>query len=61
MIEPGDEEWVGDVADTLEPRQIVESANQFTGRIWSVRTDTVNFDGQLIERDILLHLGAVAV
>ena len=61
MIDSCDEEWVGDVADALEPRQIVKSTSQFTGRIWSVRTDTVNFDGQLIERDILLHLGAVAI
>ena len=61
MIDSVDEEWVGDVADALEPRQIVKSTSQFTGRIWSVRTDTVNFGGQLIERDILLHLGAVAI
>ncbi|MSO26997.1 MAG: NUDIX hydrolase [Candidatus Nanopelagicales bacterium] len=56
-----DEEWAGLVADVCEPRPIVSSAKQFTGRIWSVRTDSVNFDGQLIERDILVHLGAVAI
>lgn len=55
------EEWVGAVADTPDTRPILKSQAQFTGRIWSVRTDTVDFDGVAVERDVLLHLGAVAV
>lgn len=56
-----DEEWAGSVADISEPRLVLDSEGKFTGRIWSVRTDTLDFAGQRIERDILLHLGAVAI
>ena len=61
MIGARDENWAGSVADVGEPRTVVASAARVAGRIWSVRTDTVDFDGQLIDRDILLHLGAVAI
>ena len=61
MTDARSEEWAGSVADVGEPRSVVASEGKFTGHIWSVRTDTVNFDGQLVDRDILLHLGAVAV
>lgn len=56
-----DEEWIGDIVDTREPRAILDSVMQFRGRIWSVRSDTVDFDGHHAVRDVLLHLGAVAV
>jgi 8-oxo-dGTP pyrophosphatase MutT (NUDIX family) len=55
------EEWIGPVADIREPLPIIDSQEQFVGRIWSVRSDTVDFDGRLVVRDVLLHLGAVAV
>ena len=56
-----DEDWTGPVADTPDRRPILDSRSQFEGRIWSIRSDTVDFDGQLVVRDVLLHLGAVAV
>lgn len=56
-----DEEWAGDVVDTVEPRPIVDSVSRFEGRIWSIRTDTVDFAGHHVARDIQQHLGAVAV
>lgn len=31
------------------------------GHVWSVVTETVDFDGTAVERDILIHPGAVAV
>ena len=56
-----DEEWAGEVVDTVEPRPIIESVSRFEGRIWSIRTDTVDFAGHRAVRDIQQHLGAVAV
>lgn len=56
-----DEDWIGPVADTADIRPVLDSQSQFAGRIWSVRSDTVDFDGQQVVRDVLLHLGAVAV
>ena len=56
-----DEDWTGPVADTPDTRAILDSRPQFTGRIWSVRSDTVDFEGQQVVRDVLMHLGAVAV
>ena len=56
-----DEAWRGEVADAGDARPILASEPQFAGRIWSVRRDTVDFDGQVVVRDVLLHLGAVAV
>ncbi len=56
------EEWLGPVADAPDDRDIASSVDHFQGRVWSVRTDTVNFgDGVVADRDILLHPGAVAV
>jgi 8-oxo-dGTP pyrophosphatase MutT (NUDIX family) len=55
------EEWEGEVADTVEPRPIIESVSRFEGRIWSIRSDTVDFAGHQAVRDVQLHLGAVAV
>ncbi|MBU6280027.1 MAG: NUDIX hydrolase [Actinomycetales bacterium] len=55
------EVWEGEVRDSVEPREILESTPGFSGRIWSVRRDRVQVGDQQVERDILLHLGAVAV
>ena len=57
----GDEEWIGDIADTVEPRPIIDSVPRFEGRIWSIRSDTVDFAGHHAVRDVQQHLGAVAV
>ncbi len=56
-----DEDWTGPVADTPDTRPILDSQSRFDGRIWSIRSDTVDFDGHHVVRDVLLHLGAVAV
>ena len=56
-----DELWRGQIADSPESRPILASQEQFSGRVWSVRSDTVNFGGTVAVRDVLLHLGAVAV
>ena len=56
-----DEEWTGSVLDQVDPQPILDSRTAFTGRIWSVRTDTVEVHGQRAIRDVQLHPGAVAV
>lgn len=57
-----DEAWNGEVRDEADARPIRSTLHQFTGRVWSVRTDEVEFDdGVLAQRDVMLHPGAVAV
>ena len=55
------EEWVGEVADTPEERPIAGRVSRFEGRIWSVVSEDVDFDGTFARRDMLIHPGAVAV
>ena len=61
MTSPADEVWTGPVADALDFRGAVESHTVVDGYVWSVATETLDFDGNLVKRDILLHPGAVAV
>lgn len=56
-----DEVWIGEVADEPSLKPVLRSTSRFEGRVWSVRTDAVDFDGVVVERDVLVHLGAVAV
>jgi len=55
------EEWRGEVADRPFLRDVLATEPRFDGRVWSVRTETVDFDGRTVQRDVLVHLGAVAV
>ena len=56
-----DENWIGPVVDGGGSFPIVSTDAQFEGKVWSIRSDTVDFDGRIIERDIVIHPGAVAV
>jgi len=56
-----DEQWRGAIRDEVAPYPILESREVLQGYVWSVRRDRVLFDGQAIERDVLIHPGAVAV
>ena len=56
-----DERWTGPVADGGGSFPIVKSHDQFVGKVWSIRTDTVDFESRMIDRDIVVHPGAVAV
>lgn len=56
-----DEEWTGPVADEVDPQPIISTQAAFAGRIWSVRTDTVEVHDQRAVRDLQLHPGAVAI
>lgn len=52
----------GDVRDTVDHWPVVSSAELLRSRMVTVRTDKVRFpDGQLAERDVVIHPGAVAV
>lgn len=54
-------EWTGEVRDGPVDYPVVRSVDRFVGQVWSVQTDTVNIDGQLVDRDFVVHTGAVAV
>lgn len=57
----GPEEWAGPVEDAGEPRPTSERTVRFEGRVWSVVSDTVEFETASAVRDVILHPGAVAV
>lgn len=49
------------ISDSAAPREIRGSVRAFTGRVWSVRTDVISFDGEVAVRDVIEHPGAVGV
>jgi 8-oxo-dGDP phosphatase len=52
----------GEFADQAVDRTVLRSEPRFDGRVLSVRTDWVNLgDGQQVERDVVVHPGAVGV
>lgn len=56
-----DEVWAGSIADTANPARILSSRPDFEGHVWSVRSDMVEIHGSTVERDVLVHPGAVVV
>ncbi|MFA7324334.1 MAG: NUDIX hydrolase [Candidatus Nanopelagicales bacterium] len=61
MAERPDEEWTAAVADGGEPTPTLKSEVGFEGKVWDVRTDTLEFGGQTIVRNIIIHPGAVGI
>lgn len=57
----GDEDWTGPVADAFAPLPARAQQQQFSGRIWSVVSEDVEFETGTARRDVQRHLGAVAV
>lgn len=55
------EEWSGPVVDGGEPRSAAERRERFTGNVWGVVSENVDFGRVSAWRDMLLHPGAVAV
>ena len=55
------EVWTGEIRDALEPRPSSDRTTPFTGHVWSVVTENVDFDGRIASRDVQIHPGAVAV
>lgn len=60
-IDSAHEEWTGPVVDTMGPRTVTSRSDRFEGRVWSVVTEVVDFDGIPAVRDVIVHPGAVAV
>lgn len=56
-----DEVWTGPVRDAALVAPIISTRQHFNGRIWSVRSDVVEINGSTVERDVLIHPGAVVV
>ncbi len=56
------QERTGPVADVLGQRRILATESRFEGKVWNVRTDTVDLgDGQTVVRDLVDHPGAVGI
>ena len=53
--------WQGPIGDQAAPREILASSREFDGRVWSVHSQDISWDGSTIRRDVVHHLGAVAV
>ena len=53
--------WLGQVADSLDPAELLEHETVHVGGKWRVDVETVQIAGQRVTRDILIHPGAVAV
>ena len=50
------------LADVVADRHVVQSTERFRGRVWDIRTDLVDLgDGEQVERDLVVHPGAVAI
>jgi 8-oxo-dGDP phosphatase len=50
------------LADAADDRDVVRSTSRFHGRVWDIRTDVVDLgDGQQVERDLVVHPGAVGI
>jgi 8-oxo-dGDP phosphatase len=48
--------------DAAARRDVVRSTERFHGRVWDIRTDLVDLgDGQQVERDLVVHPGAVGI
>jgi len=56
-----DEAWGDVVEDTAAPARILSTRSHFTGHVWSVRSDIAEINGSTVERDVLVHPGAVVV
>lgn len=56
-----DEEWTGPVIDECAGLPLQSSTAVYDGHVWSVRKDTVSIHSSVVERDVLIHPGAVAV
>jgi len=53
---------VDELVDQVAPAQVLASDTVFTGKVWSVVTESVALaDGALVTRDVVRHPGAVAV
>lgn len=55
------EQWHGELRDEPHSFPVRSSVPRFTGKVWSIRSDEVEFTDQIAVRDIQVHPGAVAI
>lgn len=54
--------WKGEVDDERASKVVARTLTRFKGKIWDVRTDSVDLgDGTVVDRDLVEHPGAVGV
>jgi ADP-ribose pyrophosphatase len=55
--------WQGPIRDErADDRRVLKTVPRYNGKIWDVRTDTVDLgDAGQVERDVLIHTGAVGI
>jgi 8-oxo-dGTP pyrophosphatase MutT (NUDIX family) len=58
---PDPEAWTGKVVDASGSLPIIDRRVRFTGSVWSITSDDVDFGTTVATRDVQLHPGAVAV
>ncbi|MFM7597369.1 MAG: NUDIX domain-containing protein [Actinomycetota bacterium] len=57
-----DEVWRGDIRDVRDPSELLGRTSRYEGRVWRVVTDAIRLpDGTEVERDIIVHPGAVGI
>lgn len=61
MPTTSDEVWTGAIRDEPEMLPLIRSQMRYEGPVWSVRSDTVDFHGRPLTRDVIVHPGAAAV
>ena len=55
------EVWLGPIGDVVEQWPVVATSQRFEGRVWSVHSEDVSSGSGVVRRDVVRHLGAVAV
>lgn len=55
------EEWDGPVVDDGIAMPVLSRELRFSGRVWDIVSDTIDFGGSTAVRDVMLHPGAVAI
>ncbi len=55
------ETWEGPVVDEPVGMPVPAAKSRFIGRVWNVNTDTVQIGDQTVDRDYVVHSGAVAI
>ncbi|MFD1720650.1 NUDIX domain-containing protein [Amnibacterium endophyticum] len=55
------ESQAGPIADVPETHPVTARTEVFHGRVWDVASETFDYDGTSITREVILHPGAVAI
>lgn len=56
-----DQSWLGQIADQWEPAHVQKREVVHRGGKWNVVVETAAIGGQTVQRDVVIHPGAVAI